>query len=141
MRTILNVVWFIFGGLWLALGYFLAGIVCCLLIVTIPVGVAAFRMGTYVAWPFGKAVIEKPGAGAGSSIMNILWFVLCGWWLALLHVVTALAQAITIIGVMNAIVNFKMIPVSCFPFGKRIVDVDDLGAFTGGKVLQQTARR
>ncbi len=126
MRTILNIIWLVFGGIWLAMLYFLAGVLACLFIVTIPFGIASFRMARYVLWPYGKAVVLKPNAGVGSSIGNVLWFVLCGWWLAIGHVVTAAAQALTIIGIIDAIVNLKMIPVTCFPFGKRIVDRDSL---------------
>lgn len=122
MRTVLNLIWVVFGGFWLALGYFIAGILACILIVTIPVGIASFRMSRYVLWPFGKSVVPKPGAGAGSAIMNALWFVIAGWWLALIHIAAALAQTLTIIGIANAWVSIKMIPVTCFPFGKRIVD-------------------
>ena len=122
MRTVLNVIWVVLGGFWLALGYFLAGILACLLIVTIPVGLASFRMAAYVLWPFGRSVVKKPGAGAGSAIMNAIWFVIAGWWLALVHIATALAQSLTIIGLANAWVSIKMIPVTCFPFGKEIVD-------------------
>ncbi len=126
MRTILNVIWLVFGGIWLAALYFLAGILACIFIVTIPFGIASFRMARYVLRPYGKAVVVKPGAGVGSGIGNVLWFVLFGWWLALGHVVTAVAQSLTIIGIIDAIVNLKMIPVTCFPFGKRIVDRDSL---------------
>lgn len=122
MRTILNLIWLLFGGIWLALAYLIVGIVSCLLIVTIPVGVAFMRMARYVVWPFGKEVVRKPGAGVGSTIVNVIWFVLIGWVLALVHIVAALGQAVTIIGLTNAVVSLKMIPVSCFPFGKRIVD-------------------
>ena len=82
MRTVLNVIWVVLGGFWLALGYFLAGVLACILIVTIPVGIASFRMARYVLWPFGKTVEPKPGAGAGSAIMNGIWFIIAGWWLA-----------------------------------------------------------
>lgn len=126
MRTILNIIWLVFGGIWLAMLYFLAGVLAFLFIVTIPFGIASFRMARYVLWPYGKAVVLKPNAGVGSSIGNVAWFVLCGWWLAIGHVVTAAAQALTIIGIIDAIVNLKMIPVTCFPFGKRIVDRDSL---------------
>ena len=121
MRTLLNVIWVVFGGFWLALGYFVAGILACILIVTIPVGIASFRMARYVLWPFGRTVEKRPGAGAGSAIMNAIWFVIAGWWLAIIHVAAALAQTVTIIGIANAWVSIKMIPVTCFPFGKRIV--------------------
>lgn len=122
MRTVLNIIWVILGGFWLAAGYVLAGVIACLLIVTIPVGLASFRMANYVFWPFGRTVEPKPGAGVGSAIMNVLWFVIAGWWLAVLHVVSALAQTLTIVGIANAWVSLKMIPVTCFPFGKRIVN-------------------
>ena len=122
MRTVLNIIWLLFGGIWLALAYLIVGIVSCLLIVTIPVGVAFMRMAAYVVWPFGKAVVRKPGAGAFTTVVNVLWFVLIGWALALVHVVAALGQAVTIIGLTNAVVSLKMIPVRCFPFGKEIVD-------------------
>lgn len=122
MRTILNLIWLVLGGFWLALGYVFFGIVACLFIVTIPVGVASFRMAAYAIWPFGKAVIDKPSAGVGSAFMNVVWFLVAGLWLALGHVTTAVAQAATIIGIPLAIANLKMIPVTCFPFGKDIVD-------------------
>lgn len=126
MRAILNLIWFLFAGLWLALGYMVAGIICCALIITIPFGLAAFRMARYVLWPFGRAVVSRPGAGAGSLLLNIIWFVLCGWWLAIGHVLAAIAQTLTIVGVVNAVVSLKMIPVTCFPFGKQIVHRVDL---------------
>ena len=126
MRTILNIIWLVFGGIWLAALYFIAGILAFIPIVTIPFGIASLRMARYVLWPYGKAVVEKPGAGVASGIGNVLWFVLFGWWLAIGHVVTAVAQSLTIIGIIDAIVNLKMIPVTCFPFGKRIVDRDSL---------------
>lgn len=122
MRTLLNLIWLIFGGFWLALGYLAAGVVACIFIVTIPFGVAAFRMAGYALWPFGRAVIAKPSAGAGSVLGNIIWFLVAGLWLALGHLTTAAAQAVTIIGIPLAIANLKMIPVTCVPFGKEIVD-------------------
>lgn len=122
MRAILNLIWLIFGGFWLALGYVLAGILACILIVTIPFGIASFRMAGYALWPFGRAVIPKPNAGVGSALGNVIWFLIAGLWLAIGHVTTAAAQAVTIVGIPLAIANLKMIPVTCFPFGKDIVD-------------------
>lgn len=126
MRGLLNLIWFLFAGLWLAIAYTIAGVVACLLIITIPFGVASFRMAAYVAWPFGKAVVPKPGAGAGAAIMNLVWFVACGWWLALGHIVAAIVQTLTVVGVVSAVVSLKMIPIACRPFGKRIVHRSDL---------------
>ncbi|MEN0135589.1 MAG: YccF domain-containing protein [Rhodococcus sp. (in: high G+C Gram-positive bacteria)] len=122
MRILLNIIWLIFGGLWLALGYFVAGILCCILIITIPFGIASFRVGVYALWPFGKTVIDKPTAGVASLIGNVIWFVIAGLWLAIGHIVTAIAMAITIIGIPLAVANIKMIPISLMPLGKDIVD-------------------
>jgi len=121
MRTLLNIIWVITGGIWLSLGYFFFGLLACVLVVTIPAGVASFRMANYALWPFGRTVVEKPGAGAMSGLSNVMWFFVAGLWLASGHIATAAAQAVTIIGIPLAIANVKMIPVTCFPFGKEIV--------------------
>jgi uncharacterized membrane protein YccF (DUF307 family) len=132
MRLILNVIWLIFGGLWLALGYLLAALVCFLLIVTIPFGFAALRIASYALWPFGRTIIDKPGAGSGTLIGNIIWLVLFGIWLAIGHLVSAVAMALTIIGIPLALANLKLIPVSLMPLGKEIVPVDQ--AHRGGSL-------
>lgn len=126
MRLLLNIIWFIFGGFWLALGYALVGLLFFILIVTIPLGVASFRMASYALWPFGRAVVSQPDAGTGSALLNVVWIILAGWWLALGHIVTAVAQAITIIGIPLAIANLKMIPITLVPFGKEIVPTSSL---------------
>ena len=122
MRTLLNIIWFFFGGLLFFLGYLFAGLVACIFIVTIPAGIACFRIAGYVLWPFGKRVADQPGAGAGSALMNIVWFLVAGLWLAIGHVTTVVAQAVTIVGIPLAIANLKMIPITCFPFGKAVID-------------------
>jgi uncharacterized membrane protein YccF (DUF307 family) len=129
MRLVLNVIWLVFGGLWFALGYFLAGFICFILIITIPFGFAAFRIGVYALWPFGYTVVDKPGARPGALIGNIIWVVLCGIWLAIGHLISAIAMAITVIGIPLALANLKLIPVSLMPLGKEIVPVDDANAF------------
>ena len=126
MRTLLNIIWFVFGGFWLALGYALVGLLFCILIVTIPLGVASLRMARYALWPFGRAVVDQPDAGTGSVVLNVIWIVLAGWWLALGHLATAVAQAVTIVGIPLAIANLKMIPISLVPFGKEIVPTRQL---------------
>src|ERR1700712_1982503 len=123
MRLILNVIWLVFGGLWLALGYLLAALVCFLLIVTIPFGFASLRIASYALWPFGRTIVEKPGPRPGAVVGNVIWIVLFGIWLASGHVVSGVAMAITIVGIPLAIANFKMIPVSLVPLGKEIVPV------------------
>jgi uncharacterized membrane protein YccF (DUF307 family) len=125
VRTVLNVIWLLLCGIWMAIGYVLAGIVCCVLIITIPFGIAAFRIANYALWPFGRTLVDQPHTGALAAIGNVLWIIVAGWWLALGHIVTGIALAITIIGIPLALANFKMIPVSLLPLGREIVSVDD----------------
>lgn len=125
MKTLLNIIWLVFGGLWLALGYFAAGLLCCLLIVTIPWGIASFRVGAYALWPFGRTVVEKPGGSNGFALLgNVIWFLVAGLWLAIGHVLTAIPMFISIIGIPLGIANLKLIPVSLMPLGKEIVPTD-----------------
>ena len=124
MRTLLNVVWLVLCGFWMALGYVLAGVVCCLLIVTIPFGLASFRIANFALWPFGRTLVRRPTSGAASTIGNIIWIVVAGWWLALGHLVTAVGLALTIIGLPLAWANLKLIPVSLVPLGMEIVEQD-----------------
>jgi uncharacterized membrane protein YccF (DUF307 family) len=128
MRLILNIIWLIFGGLWLALGYLLAALICFVLIITIPFGIAALRIARFALWPFGRTLVKRPGAGVASGIGNILWLILCGWWLALGHLVTGVAQCLTIIGIPLGLANFKLIPVSLLPLGREIMSVDQARA-------------
>ena len=127
MRLILNVIWLVFGGLWLALGYLLAALICFVLIVTIPFGFASLRIASFALWPFGRTLVDRPGTRPGALIGNIVWVVLFGWWLALGHLVSAVAMAVTIIGIPLAIADLKLIPVSLLPLGKEIVPADRLG--------------
>ena len=122
MRTLLNLIWLVLAGFWLAVGYAIAGIICCVLIVTIPFGIAAFRIAGYTLWPFGRTMVDKPGAGAGALLGNVIWIVFAGWWLALGHLTTGIALCLTIIGIPLGIANFKLIPVSLVPLGRVIVD-------------------
>ena len=122
MRTLLNIIWVVLGGFWLFLGYLIFWLIACIFIITIPAGVACFRIAGYALWPFGRTVVETPGACAMSCLSNVVWFVVAGLWLALGHIATAVAQAVTIVGIPLAIANIKMIPVTCFPFGKRVVE-------------------
>ena len=124
MRLLLNIIWLVFGGLVLALGYAVVAIVMFILIITIPFGVASGRMALFCLWPFGRTLVRKPGAGAGSMVGNVIWIVLAGWWLALGHVVTGVAMCLTIIGIPLGLANFKLIPVSLVPLGKTIVPTD-----------------
>jgi uncharacterized membrane protein YccF (DUF307 family) len=125
VRLILNIIWFVLCGVWLAIGYAFAALICFILIVTIPFGIAALRIALFALWPFGKTVVKRRDAGIASGIGNVLWFLLCGWWLALGHLITGVLLCITIIGIPLGIANFKLIPVSLLPLGREIVDVDD----------------
>ena len=121
MKTLLNLIWFVFSGLWIALGYVLAGVICCVLIVTIPFGIAAFRIAGYVLWPFGRMTVERRGAGVASGIGNIIWLVFAGIWLAIGHITAGIAFCVTIIGIPFGIAHFKMIPISLMPLGRDVV--------------------
>ena len=124
MRTILNLIWLVLAGFWLAVAYVLAGLICCILIITIPFGIASFRIANYALWPFGRTMVDKPSAGAGSVVGNIIWVIVAGWWLALGHLVTGIALCVTIIGIPLGVANFKLIPISLLPLGKEIVPSD-----------------
>jgi uncharacterized membrane protein YccF (DUF307 family) len=128
MRTIGNILWFIFAGLWLAIGYVVAGIVMCILIITIPFGVASFRIAGYAVWPFGRVVVRKPTAGTASFIGNVIWFILAGLWLAIGQILTGIVLCITIIGIPFGIASFKMAGLAIAPLGKEIVSRHDARA-------------
>lgn len=127
MKTILNVIWLVLCGFWMALGYVFFGILCCILIITIPFGIASFRIAAYALWPFGRTVVRKPTAGVGSAIGNVIWLIVAGIWLAIGHIVTGIALCLTIIGIPLGIASFKMVPVSLLPLGADIVDSDQAG--------------
>lgn len=114
--------------MWLAILYTFAAVICFVLIITIPFGVAALRIAGFALWPFGRTVIRRPDAGAASGIGNILWLLLCGWWLALGHLVTGVAQCLTILGIPLGLANFKLIPISLLPLGREVVSVDEARA-------------
>ena len=121
MRLIGNILWLILGGLLLAASWAIIGLVLCITIVGIPLGIQAFKMAGLTLTPFGKTV--EYGGGVGSVLINIIWFVLAGWWLAIGHIITAVAMAVTIVGIPLALANLKLIPVSLMPLGKEIVPV------------------
>jgi uncharacterized membrane protein YccF (DUF307 family) len=125
VRLLLNIIWLVFGGLVMALLYAIAGIVMFILIITIPFGIASFRIASFCLMPFGRTIVRRDDAGVASLIGNIIWFLLAGWLLALGHLITGLFMCITIVGIPLGLANFKLIPVSLTPFGREIVDVDE----------------
>jgi uncharacterized membrane protein YccF (DUF307 family) len=124
VRLLLNLIWLVFGGLVMALGYAIAALVMLILIITIPFGIAAGRMALFCLWPFGRTLVRRADAGLASTIGNVIWFVLAGWWLALGHLVTGVLMCLTIVGIPLGLANFKLIPVSIAPLGRDIVDID-----------------
>jgi len=124
-HVILNVIWLVLAGFWLAIGYFVAGIIACILIITIPFGKASFRIGLYALWPFGRTVQRRGDAGVGSAIGNVIWFIFAGWWLALEQIIVGVLLCITIIGIPLGIGSFKMVPISLAPLGREIVPITD----------------
>jgi len=138
VRVVLNILWLVLAGFWLATAYLLAALVMFILIITIPFALQAVKLAIFALWPFGRTLVKRPGAGAPSLIGNILWLLLAGWWLALGHLITGVALCLTIIGIPLGLGNFKLIPVSLWPVGREIVPIDYAGA---GETLSVTAER
>jgi uncharacterized membrane protein YccF (DUF307 family) len=138
MRVVLNVLWLVLCGLWMFLAYLLVGVLWCITIIGIPFGIASLRIGVFALWPFGRTIVAKSGAGAGSAIGNVIWFILSGLWLAIGHAVTGALLCITIIGIPLGLANFKLIPISLFPLGKDIVPTGS-GYAANGVVVRPRA--
>jgi uncharacterized membrane protein YccF (DUF307 family) len=125
MRILLNIIWLVFAGLWATILWCLAGLIMCVLIITIPFGLQAFKIASFTIWPFGRTLVKRPDAGAPSLIGNILWIPLAGIWLAIAHLVTTVILAVTIIGIPLALANLKLVMVSLMPFGREVVPIDE----------------
>jgi uncharacterized membrane protein YccF (DUF307 family) len=122
LRLVLNLVWLVLQGWVLALAYLLAGVIACLFIVTIPFGIASFRLAFFVVFPFGRTTVRDPRAGLASAVGNVVWFVVAGWWLALIHVISGIGFCLTVIGIPFGIASFKLAAVGLAPLGKRVVE-------------------
>ncbi|MGW5368214.1 YccF domain-containing protein [Streptomyces sp. NPDC004009] len=123
-NLLLNVLWLVFCGLWMAIGYLIAALICFVLIVTIPFGIASLRIAGFVLWPFGRTTVDRADAGAGSFVGNVIWVVFAGWWLALAHLVTSIPLFVSIIGIPFGWANLKLIPISLMPLGREVVPSD-----------------
>ncbi|HEX3842432.1 MAG TPA: YccF domain-containing protein [Acidimicrobiales bacterium] len=132
MRTILNVLWLVLAGVWLAASYAVAGVLMCVLIITIPFGIASFRLAAFVLWPFGRTVVRRSDAGTASMLGNVIWFVLFGLAIAVTHLVLGVLLCVTIIGIPLGVGNFKLAAVAIAPLGKDIVRTSDPRAALGG---------
>jgi uncharacterized membrane protein YccF (DUF307 family) len=126
VRTLGNILWLILAGWWLALGYVIAGIINCILIITIPFGIASFRLANYSLWPFGRTVVRDQTAGAMSLIGNILWLIFGGLSMALGNLIAGVLLCITIIGIPLGVAAFKLAGLALMPLGARIVPIDSL---------------
>ena len=122
MRTIGNVLWFVFAGVWLALSYAVAGLLLCITIIGIPFGIQAFKLAGFVLWPFGRAVVVRSQqTGLLEVMFNLIWLVLFGWGIFTIHIVSGVVLCITIIGIPFGIQSFKLSVLALWPFGRMIV--------------------
>ena len=129
MSLLLNVLWIVFGGAWMALGWLVAAAVMAITIVGLPWARAALNIAVYTLLPFGQRAVsrveytgrEDVGTGLLGFLGNLVWLVLAGWWLALGHLVTALLLAVTIIGIPFAWAHLKLAGIALWPIGKMIV--------------------
>lgn len=128
LSLILNVLWIVFGGLWMAAGWVLAAVIMAITIIGLPWARAALIIALYTLLPFGYTVVDRPSGPVGGTvglIGNIIWLVLAGWWLALGHLITALGLAITIIGIPFAWAHLKLAGLSLWPVGKDVVSAEE----------------
>jgi uncharacterized membrane protein YccF (DUF307 family) len=133
-RFLLNVLWIVFGGLWMALGWFLAALIMCVTIIGLPWARAAFNIAFYAFLPFGHTAVSRAeytgrgdlGTGPLGTLGNLVWLVFAGWWLALGHLIIAAGQALTIIGLPFAWAHLKLAALALWPVGKMIVPVEEL---------------
>ena len=131
MRTILNLIWLILSGFWLALAYAFAGVIMCVLVITIPFGSRLVLPRRLRPVAVRQEVIRRPGAGAASMVGNVLWFLLAGVWIAVAHVLLGLILCLTIVGIPLGLGNFKLAAVAIAPLDKEIVSTSDPRAALG----------
>jgi uncharacterized membrane protein YccF (DUF307 family) len=123
LRLILNVLWLVLSGFWMALAYAVAGVLMCITIIGIPFGIQAFKLAGYALWPFGRALAPTGRRPGLSVIGNVIWFILAGWWLAIGHLLTGVALCLTIIGIPLGVASFKMAGAALVPFGREVVSL------------------
>lgn len=127
MKTLLNIIWLVFAGLWMAIGYLIASVLLAITIIGLPFAKQSLKLGGYALWPFGRALVQSPTRHVGLSVVgNVLWFLLAGWWLALGHLLTGVALCLTIIGIPLGIADIKMAGAALVPFGRQVVKAHEL---------------
>src|SRR6476660_6497735 len=127
MRLIGNLLWLVFAGIWLAIGYVIAGIINCITIIGIPFGLQSFKLAGYALWPFGRTVVSRPDANPGLGCLgNVLWLIFGGLELAFMHLVVGVILCITIIGIPFGVASIKMAGLAIAPFGKEVVRSGEL---------------
>jgi uncharacterized membrane protein YccF (DUF307 family) len=140
LNVVLNIIWLIFAGIELAVAYAFAGLIMMITIIGIPFGVQAFKLAGFALWPFGRAVVPNPDASVvGSTIGNILWVILAGWWLAVAHITAGLVLCLTIIGIPMGIASFKMVGMAVWPFGRHVIDLSTLDTLPPGSYSVRSA--
>ncbi len=133
IALLLNILWLVFGGAWMAVGWVLAAFIMAITIIGLPWTWAALNIASYTLLPFGRKAVSRAeyfgrhdvGTGAFGMLGNIIWLVLAGWWLALGHLVTAVLLAVTIVGIPFAWAHLKLAGIAVWPIGKMIVPADD----------------
>lgn len=140
MKTAGNILWLLLAGIWLAIGYVIAGILNFVIIIGIPFAIQSFKLAGYALWPFGRAVINRPQRDVSiSTLGNVAWFFFGGWFLTLTHLFTGLLLMLTVVGIPLGIANIKMAGLALAPFGKQIVPLASIEASsTGGQLAQGT---
>ena len=127
MRTLLNLIWLVLAGVWLAAGYVIAAVLMAITIIGLPFAKQAIKLAQYALWPFGRTLLPSEGRRTGLSVFaNVLWFLLAGWWLALEHLLLGILLCITIIGIPLGVGCLKMAGAALVPFGKEVVRLRDL---------------
>ncbi len=128
LRILGNIIWLIIAGWVIALGFAVAGVIMFIFIITIPWGIASFRLANFALWPFGRTTVSNPEAGVPSLIGNILWMIFAGFWIAIALVGYGIGLCLTIIGIPWGLAAFKMVPLALFPLGQQIVAISSLAA-------------
>lgn len=137
MKTIGNILWFVVSGLWLGLSYIVAGLIACLTIIGIPFGIQAFKLAGYVMWPFGRELRYSEGHRFSKGVMNVIWIIVGGVWLALEHLLLGVILCLTIIGIPFGIKNFSMAKLALFPFDYAVARKGEPGPNEGPIVADE----